>query len=954
KPFPFEPFFMRTKYRYIEGYRGNDTVRGWREFDSIYHAVFADMSGAKGYTKGDPYNIVPQGLLLRPAIPSDGTFGPRANFKISVRELPDDGRFRVTVTAAKYNDGLLLDAGTAAQNSNGVVWADTKTPGSITLPQAGVYQVDLYGPERALPVPEASRLKTGLSGAWPADTAAVGHPDGNAKLADSPVGPAVSLSGGTDGFTVPRAAMSINDAVNVGEGDFTVAAWIQPKQLRTAGIVSLGAHDRLQGWYLEINGNRGVLRFETAGPRDEQANASVSSAAGVIRANAWQHVAAVVRRGRNETRLYVNGYLVARASTGTAQFDDTKADLQLGRVPGAPAFPGELADVRLYNRPLDEAEIQALVQPGKQFVRANPEREQGVTLTLGERQFSGAVQRPAFLAVRLPAGPLAVGLKSAGVREVERVVFTPLPADHEVAKRFAAFEKRLPRVGVYLGLRRDCGSTLAPVGEPQTVAGEKLSRYVFEGAMHNFPSPAEEKNNVNYLAGVREIGVRSEYTDGRDMPRMLVRSVEFEGPYFEAWPPPAHRNIFVEFDRKSDLPAYARKIVSSFATRAYRRPVTVQEEAALVSVYQKSSAAGRSFEESIKDALLVVLTSPQFLLLMENSKTPEAEPLDGYELSSKLSYFLWNSPPDAKALQLAARGTLRRELDSEVSRMIADARFARFTREFTSQWLSLDKFQVLEVDKKRFPKLTIEARAQLKQEPVEFVQYLIRNNLPVRDLIQSDFVVANETVASYYDLSEKPDSGFGFVAIRHGRPELGGVLTQAAVLAGLSDGRESNPVKRGAWVARKIIGEPPGDPPPNVPALKEDTAGLTLRQRLEQHRNQAACRQCHSKIDPWGVPFEQFDAGGRLKPEAVDAQSTLPDGTDVKGAGDLRRYLGEDRIDQVAFNFLRYLTTYSTGRALTYSELAFLKQDGLKLKASGYRMQDMVRYVVNSKMFLEK
>ena len=958
KPFAFEPFIMRTKYRFIEGYRGNDTVRGWRDYDSIYHAVFADMRGSKGYPKGDPYNVVPQGLLLRPAIPNDeifgadGTYGPKANFKISLRELPDDGRFRVTVMASKYNDGLLLDPGTPSQTSNGIVWKDTKSLGSVTIPHAGVYQVDIHGPEQELLPPDSSRLHTGLSGAWPGDTVAAGRLEGKAKLIDSPVGKAVSLTDAGDSFIVPRDKIPTDDAAHVGEGDFSVSAWIHPGRVQTEGIVSLGASDRLLGWYLGTFGNRGVLRFETAG-RDPQANATVSSPPGAIRANAWQHVAAVVHRGRNETRLYVNGYLVARASTGSAQFDDTKADLQLGRIPGAAPFQGELADVRLYNRPLDDAEIQALVQPGKQFVQPNSERKPAVTLTLGGRQFSGALLQPAFLAVRLDAGLLPIGIQSTGAKEMDRVVFTPLPAGSEVGKRFLAFEKRSPRLGVHLGLRRDCGSSLVPVGAPQDVAGEKLSRFVFEGAIRNFPSPSVEKDNVNYLAGVREIGVRSEYTDGRDMPRLLIRSVEFEGPYYEAWPPPAHRNIFIDFDRKSDLPAYARKIVASFATRAYRRPVTPSEEAALQAVYERSSASGRSFEESIKDTLLAVLTSPQFLLLVEKSKTPAPEPLDSYELSSKLSYFLWNGPPDQKSLQLAASGTLRAQLDSEVSRMIADARFSRFTHEFTSQWLSLDKFQVLEPDRKRYPKLTRDARAQLQQEPVEFLQYLLRNNLPVRDLIQSDFVLANEAVASYYDLAEKPDSGFRFVAIKHGRPELGGVLTQAAIMAGLSDGRESNPVKRGAWLARKIIAEPPADPPPNVPVLKE-IAGLTLRQRIEQHRSQPACRQCHAKIDPWGVAFEQFDAGGRLKPQPVDAKSTLPDNTEVNGAEELKRYLADDRIDQVAFSFLKNLTTYSTGRTLTYSELAYLKQDALKMKAAGYRMQDMIRYVVNSKAFLEK
>jgi len=180
------------------------------------------------------------------------------------------------------------------------------------------------------------------------------------------------------------------------------------------------------------------------------------------------------------------------------------------------------------------------------------------------------------------------------------------------------------------------------------------------------------------------------------------------------------------------------------------------------------------------------------------------------------------------------------------------------------------------------------------------------------------------------------------------------VLTQASILAGLSDGRESNPVKRGAWLARRIIAEPPADPPPNVPALQEDNAHLTLRERLEQHRNHSGCQQCHTKIDPWGVALEEFDAGGRLKPQPVDARSKLPDQTEVGGANDLKRYLSEDRIDQVAFSVLKHLATYANGRSLTYNELNYLKQDGLKLKANGYRLKDMVRFVVNSKLFVEK
>ena len=382
--------------------------------------------------------------------------------------------------------------------------------------------------------------------------------------------------------------------------------------------------------------------------------------------------------------------------------------------------------------------------------------------------------------------------------------------------------------------------------------------------------------------------------------------------------------------------------------------MTEAEESALMVVFEKSSRTGLKFEESIKDVLQVVLTSPPFLFLMENSATPEPEPLDDYELTSKLSYFLWNGPPDRALLRLAATGSVRDQLDAEVGRMIEDPRFSRFISEFTSQWLALDKFDVLEPDRSRFPRLTRDTRAQLRQEPVQFVQYLARNNLSVRHLIESDVVIANEVVAAYYDLADQTESGFQFVPVQHGRRDLGGVLTQAAIMAGLSDGRESNPVKRGAWLARRIIGEPPDDPPPNVPALKEETKELSLRERIERHRNQPGCANCHSKIDPWGIPFEEYDAGGLLKQQAVDARSTLPDRTEVAGVNDLKRYLAQDRIDQVAFSFLRHLVTYATGRTLSYSEIQFLKEHGAKLKANGYRVQDMIRFVVHSPMFLEK
>src|SRR5262249_16101563 len=179
------------------------------------------------------------------------------------------------------------------------------------------------------------------------------------------------------------------------------------------------------------------------------------------------------------------------------------------------------------------------------------------------------------------------------------------------------------------------GGRMSPVGAAQTVSEGTLSRIVFDGAIRNFPSPDVEKDNVNYLAGVREIGVRSESTNGRDMPRLLIRSVEFEGPLFDSWPPATQRNILIESEQNNAPSAYARQIIREFAGRAFRRPITAGEESSLAAIFETSFKAGRGFSDSVKDALQVVLTSPQFLFLIERSSTPAPEALDEYELASK-------------------------------------------------------------------------------------------------------------------------------------------------------------------------------------------------------------------------------------------------------------------------------------------------------------------------------
>jgi Protein of unknown function (DUF1592)/Protein of unknown function (DUF1588)/Protein of unknown function (DUF1587)/Protein of unknown function (DUF1595)/Protein of unknown function (DUF1585)/Planctomycete cytochrome C len=761
KPFAYEPFRMQRSFDFIEGYEGNGTVRGWRKFESIYHAVFACMRGTEGYPKGRPYEVVKAGLLLRPAIPSteifgqSSTYGPHANFKVSLRELPDHGNFRVTVKAARFNDALLLEdtpvsAGEAVENTLSVDFSAVSETHEMELATAGVYQVDL--------IYELAAEKT------------------------------ANQENPKQEFTELR----------IGERSF---------------------------------------------------------------ANKWPN--------------------------------------------------SKPADSTLF--------------------------------------------RKAFMLLRLPGGKSTLAASLQEGVQLRRVEFKLFDETSEAARRFVAFENRSPQLGISLGLRRDCGSTLKPVGTPQPVSTSELKAFVFEGAIGDFPSPFVEKENVNYLAGIREIGVRSEYTDGRDIPRLLIGSVEFEGPLYETWPPESHRNIFIESPNKNDSSKYAGEVIRRFLKRAYRRPALESEVELIHCVWEKSFKEHGDFSRGLQDALLVVLTSPQFLFLVEKSASPEAEDLDEYELASKLSYFLWNAPPDERQLQLAARGELRQALDVEIERMLTDQRIDQFLQPFVSQWLSLDKFDVVEVDHKRFPRLTRDTRTQLREEPIQFVKHLIENNLPLSNLVRSEFVVANDSVAAYYGLAERTESGFSFAALEHRDPNLGGLLSQASILSGLSDGRESNPVKRGAWFARKIIADPPDDPPPNVPELKEAAGtALTLRERLEMHRNQEGCAKCHSSIDPWGIPFETIDAAGRFKQSPVDARSTLPDGTEIHDLNSLKEHLATEKLDRVAFSVLKHLASYATGRTLSYNEVEFLDEQAVRLRSTNYPTRELVQLIIKSDIFLKK
>lgn len=581
-----------------------------------------------------------------------------------------------------------------------------------------------------------------------------------------------------------------------------------------------------------------------------------------------------------------------------------------------------------------------------------------LSLSIGSQQVTTRWMQPACAVVRLPAGPVRVRGQYAGPEPIEQVAFVPLADSHPWAVRLAAMQQRRPWLGVHLGLRRDCGSTLAPVGPPQRVESRQLQDFVFEGAIANFPDPHVEADNPNYLAGLREIAVRSEYTSDRDMPRLLVRSIEFEGPWHEQWPPPSHRIVCdVPGGDAADPEQRARAILGRFATRAFRRPVTDDELEGLLGIWRRSRSASGDERQALRDGLVATLVAPQFLFLIEDSGSPAPEPLSGFELASKLSYFLWNGPPDERLLALAANGTLHAELPGETDRLLADPRFDLFADRFAAEWLRLDHFDVVETDQERFPHLSRHVRPHLRQQPARLLAHLLRSNAAATEVITSETLVANEVVADYLGIGKRVESGWVFVPVEHGRDDLGGVVTLPAVLAGLSNGREANPVKRGAWLARSIIAQPPADPPPNVPVL-DDLTQLSLRERLERHRSAKGCRGCHEGIDPWGLPFEAYAADGLAdRSEAdveVDAHSQLPDGTQVADFAGFREYLLQEQADRVAYSFAWHLATYACGRLPDHHEERWLSGMASDVQTRGGGLRDILQQVVTSDMFLMK
>ncbi len=424
--------------------------------------------------------------------------------------------------------------------------------------------------------------------------------------------------------------------------------------------------------------------------------------------------------------------------------------------------------------------------------------------------------------------------------------------------------------------------------------------------------------------------------------------------------------------------ADAERLLRSFVARAYRRPTTNADADRFVALFDDRMKAGLSFTEAMIACYTAVLASPAFVFLDE-----QPGPLDDHALATRLALFMWNSEPDAALRARAARGELRRPevLRAETERMLADARSRRFVEAFLDYWVDLRKLEDTTPSTTLYNDYYLDdalAEAALAETQLFFTE-LLRRDLPVRNLIHSDFTFLNERLATHYGVPGVAGAAMRRVALPPDSPR-GGILTQASVLKVTANGTTTSPVLRGKWIVERILGlEIP--PPPPVAAVEPDIRGaVTIRQQLEKHRDNASCASCHRKMDPPGFALESFDIMGAWrdryrgvaedKPAVkglgkngqpfefhyglpVDAAGELPDGRPFADIREFKRLLlGSE--PELARNLAKQLATYATGAPVRFSDRAALDKIVSETAAKNHGVRAIVHAIVQSELFRSK
>ncbi|WP_373564442.1 DUF1592 domain-containing protein [Myxococcus sp. CA039A] len=406
----------------------------------------------------------------------------------------------------------------------------------------------------------------------------------------------------------------------------------------------------------------------------------------------------------------------------------------------------------------------------------------------------------------------------------------------------------------------------------------------------------------------------------------------------------------------------ARDIVSRFARRAWRRPVTSEEVDRLLRALTLAKQQGDTPEAGVKLALRTVLVSPHFLFRVEKDPEPtSATPrrLDDFELASRLSYFLWSSMPDEPLLQAAEQGKLRTpaELEAQMHRMLADPKAQALVSNFAGQWLFTRALDSAEPDPALYGAFNEKLREAMRQETELVFQEFITGDHKLRDLIDAPFTFVNDALATHYGLPP-PGSGTPRRVDLSGHPERQGIFGHGSLLTVTSNSDRTSPVQRGVWVLEQLLCSAPPPPPPNVEGLPPPVnPHMTMKERMALHRSLPQCQGCHRMMDPLGLSLENYDPIGRwrlneVSGAPVDATGDLPDGTVLNGSVDMRRFIKED--PKLPSCFTEHLLTYALGRGMAEADHCAVREIAATAEASGGRLSDYILAIVLSDHFTSR
>jgi len=444
--------------------------------------------------------------------------------------------------------------------------------------------------------------------------------------------------------------------------------------------------------------------------------------------------------------------------------------------------------------------------------------------------------------------------------------------------------------------------------------------------------------------------------------------LQIKGPYNPTGISTLSRSLIYVCDPKKtgEVPC-AKQIAENLARRAFRRLTTEADLAVLMAFYE-AGRKEKDFDLGVERLVAAVLANPEFLyraIQGQQAATAKAGEvaLTDYELATRLSYFLWNTGPDEELFKLAATKELSKPvvLDAQVKRMLADPRAASLATNFAMKWLGLDGIEGIKPDQQIYTSFNDQLKGDLVTEAQTFIQSVLLENRPLVELLTSDQTYLNDRVARHYGITNVAGSQFRWVKLTD--KNRFGLLGKGAVLIKTSYPDRTSPVLRGAWVLDKIIGTPPTPPPPGVETDLNQKPGeppTTVRARLEQHRANATCRQCHGVIDPMGLALENFDAVGQFRRAdsraanaPIDASTVLTSGRTIDGPAELREFLAS-APSRFALSFAEKLMMYSVNRPLEYFDMPQVRAVVRGAAKENYTLSSIVQGIVRSDAFLKQ